>query len=49
VFYKKKNDDYYFYTNRKINKGEELLIDYNTFDFKGKKDFESKLKRLRKN
>ena len=49
IFYRKDNNYYYFYTKRKLIKGEELFIDYNAFDFDGKINFKNKLKRLKKN
>jgi len=47
VYYKKDRfDNYYFYTKCDVGRGEELFIDYNTFDFEGKKIFP--IKRLKK-
>jgi SET domain-containing protein len=47
VYYKKDTfGNYYFYAKHSIKKGEELLIDYNAFDFDGKKIFS--IKRLKK-
>jgi hypothetical protein len=39
IYYKKTNGKYYFFTLNDINKGEELLINYDKFDFDGKRDF----------
>ena len=38
IFIKNKNN-YYFITNKNINKGEELTINYNLFDFEGERNF----------
>jgi hypothetical protein len=36
----KKNDKFYYNTLSKINKGDELTINYNDFPWEGKRDFE---------
>jgi SET domain-containing protein len=39
LFFKKEDNNYYFYTLRDIKKDEELTIDYSKFDFEGERDF----------
>jgi SET domain-containing protein len=30
---------FYYFTNKKIKKGEELFLDYNDFNWSGKRNF----------